>query len=190
MHWHQVATAIRAGLEGGYYTLCERPAPLETFHFYAWGPFPYLMYAIPGSLFGWGPYSLPVFNLTALTLALTFFCWAARLSRLQLVMLALILLTFWPGLLQYPLSMLETLHYALAVMLAALCVMLWQKGGGSLTCSEVWGAGLYRLYFNLAALLGDRPPTLPTADASSQPQDDPAVRDSGDYGGVGIDDLL
>lgn len=128
MHWHQVATAIRAGLEGGYYTLWEQPAPLKAFHYYAWGPWPYLIYAIPGSLFGWGPYSFPVFNLTVMTLALAGFCRAARLNPHQLGMLALILLTFWPGLLYYPLSMLETLHYALAVMLAALCVPLWQRG--------------------------------------------------------------
>ncbi|AWM93510.1 hypothetical protein DJ564_23345 [Pseudomonas sp. 31-12] len=128
MHWHQVATAIRAGLEGGYYTLWEQPAPLEAFHFYAWGPWLYLIYAIPGSLFGWEPYSFPLFNLTALTLALAGFCWTARLNGRQLGMLALIMLTFWPGLLHYPLSMLETLHYALAVMLAALCIPLWRRG--------------------------------------------------------------
>ncbi|WP_144158608.1 hypothetical protein [Paraburkholderia sp. BCC1885] len=128
MHWHQVATAIRAGLKGGYYTMWEQPAPLKTFHFYAWGPSPYLIYAMAGSLFGWGPYSFPIFNLTALTLALASFCWVARLNLRQLAVLALILLTFWPGLLYYPLSMLETLHYALAVILAALCVPLWRRG--------------------------------------------------------------
>lgn len=128
LHWHQVATAIKAGLNGGYYTLWEHPAPLSIIHFYAWGPFSYLLYAIPGKLFGWGAYSLPVFNLTALTLALAVFCWVARLSQRQLFMLALILLTFWPGLLHYTLSMVDTLHYAMAVILAALCVLLFQRG--------------------------------------------------------------
>lgn len=128
MHWHEVATAIRAGLDGGYYTLWEQPAPMEVFHFYAWGPLSYLFYAIPGSIFGWGPYSFPLINLSALTLALAGFCWAARLNQRQLAMLALILLTFWPGLLRYPLSMLETMHYALAMILATLTVLLWQRG--------------------------------------------------------------
>ncbi|VVP72166.1 hypothetical protein PS918_01357 [Pseudomonas fluorescens] len=128
MHWHQVATAIRAKFDGGYYTLWEQPAPLEAFHFYAWGPWFYFIYAIPGSLFGWGPYSLPIINLTALTIALVFFCWTARLSLRQLGMLALILLTFWPGLLHYPLSMLETLHFAVAVALATFWIPLWQRG--------------------------------------------------------------
>lgn len=128
MHWHQVATAMQAGLNGGYYTLWEQPAPLETFHFYAWGPWPYFIYAVPGSLFGWGPYTLPLFNLTVLTLSLAVFCWAARLNLRQLGVLALVLLTFWPGLLFYPLSMLDVLHYALAVLLAALCISLWRQG--------------------------------------------------------------
>jgi hypothetical protein len=131
VNWHQVATMLRAGLNGGYYTLAEDPAPASLFRYYAWGPWPYLLYAAPAGLIGWGSFSFPVLSYLAVGLALAGYCAVTRLGWRGLGLLALLMASFWPALLYYPTTMQDGIHYGLAIGAAALLVALWPRGSES-----------------------------------------------------------
>lgn len=126
-YWRQAYTFSQAGLNGGYYTLQELAASARFSHFYFYGPIMPMIYGISGRLFGWYPISLVVVNHALVTLGLLVFVVTIRSKVRRLLMLALLLLTFWPLTFFLPLTMQEGLHYTIALLLAAGFVVLIKK---------------------------------------------------------------
>jgi len=125
-YYQQIATFVRAGFDGGYFTFHENPAPISVFHFGVHGPAFPIMYGLVGRLVGWTIASGPIFNLCALALATTVFIWMARLSERQIVVLGTIMLTSWWVTLMVPITMQESLNQAFMIVVAAFAVRLLQ----------------------------------------------------------------
>ena len=118
MYWRQALTFLHAGFDGGYYTVHEAAARAPFIHFYAHGPLYSVFFGSIGRITGWYLYSIPFFNMAFTTLALAVFTWLARLTFRQLVLVGLLVLTFWPMLIFLPSSMVENLHHSIAIVLA------------------------------------------------------------------------
>ena len=121
---HQIATFVRAGFGGGYYTADEQTAPLSATHFSVHGPgFP-VIYGSLGRLFGWHQYSGPLFNLFVLASATAIFLWIARPSHRQIAVAGIVLITSWWALMMAPLTMQESFHQSVMIVMAAFAARL------------------------------------------------------------------
>jgi len=117
---HQAATFSAAGFNGGYYTVQEQPPPIESFHFYTYGPWLPIFYGTIGKLFGWQNITYLIINTTLFTAAVVFFGITARLDKRQMVLTGIFLSTFWGFIVYYFNGMQETVHHALAAFLATI----------------------------------------------------------------------
>src|SRR5467141_2945707 len=72
-YWLEAQAFRYAGFHGGYFTIDERPAPWSFSHFGSHGPLFPMIHGTLGRLFGWHPYSIPLFHLAFVTAALLFF---------------------------------------------------------------------------------------------------------------------
>jgi hypothetical protein len=117
-YWLEARAFAYAGFQGGYFTIDERPAPASFSHFGSHGPFFPMLHGTLARLFGWHPYSIPLFHLGFVTAALLIFARHVSLDGRCRALTALSLATFWPLLLLLPTSLQEGLHLAVAVWLA------------------------------------------------------------------------
>jgi hypothetical protein len=117
-YWLEARAFAVAGFHGGYFTIDERPARAAFLHFGSHGPFFPMLHGSLGRLFGWHPWSIPVFHLVMVTAALLVFARCVPAGRGR-VLTALSLITFWPLLLLLPTSLQEGWHLAVALLLAA-----------------------------------------------------------------------
>ena len=120
MYWHQIKTFAAVGFSGGYYTVGEEAAAASFTHFYAWGPWFIALYGLIGKAVGWSLWSPMLFDVAAVTLALLGAVLLIRPNSRQLVLVLLVLLTYWPLHLYLPLAMQEPFHYAVAILLAGI----------------------------------------------------------------------
>ena len=120
MYWHQIRTFAAVGFSGGYYTVGEEAAAASFTHFYAWGPWFIALYGLIGKAVGWSLWSPMLFDVAAVTLALLGAVLLIRPNSRQLVLVLLVLLTYWPLHLYLPRGMQEPFHYAVAIMLAGI----------------------------------------------------------------------
>jgi hypothetical protein len=121
---HQIATFVRAGFGGGYYTSDEQTPQLSGTHFSVHGPgFP-VIYGSLGRLLGWQQHSGPLFNLSLLAIATAIFLWMARASHWQIAATGLVLITSWWVLIMAPLTMQESLHQSVMIIMAAFAARL------------------------------------------------------------------
>ena len=150
MYWHQINTFVAVGFSGGYYTVGEEAAPASFTHFYTWGPWYIALYGLIGKGVGWTLWSPMLFDVAAVTLALLGGLLLMRPSSRQLVLVLLVLLTYWPLHLYLPLAMQEPFHYAVAIVLAGIFYRLlvhegavphWLLGAALVT---IIGAALVR----------------------------------------------
>jgi hypothetical protein len=117
-YWHQAATFIAAGFNGGYYTSAELTNASGFTPFGAHGPgFPAL-YGVFGRVFSWQVHSPILANLTAISLSVWLCLTAARATAGRALLVAAVLCTFWPLLLWAPTAMQESLHHAGAIAMA------------------------------------------------------------------------
>ncbi len=117
VYWHEIASVRAVGLNSGYYTFEELPAPAAYTHFDTHGPvFPLLMAAITAP-FPWHYTSMVWFNLAFMVLALSVF--AALTRGRNPAAIAAVIATAWVLLLFLPYSMQEALHGAVAIAAAA-----------------------------------------------------------------------
>ena len=86
-----------------------------------------------GRLLGWHAYSIPVFHLGLVFVALLLFAPRIREGERQRALVLLCLATFWPALLLLPTSFQEGLHIAVAVFLAGALRPLFDGGDVSPT---------------------------------------------------------
>jgi hypothetical protein len=117
--WVEIDTFREAGWGGGYHTTNEQTPPAGFCHFDPKGPGYPVLYGSLAKVLGWEPWSGPVFNLLLVTLAVGTWAWAVRPRGWQLAAAALLIGTFWPCPLYLPSTMQESLHCALAFLLAA-----------------------------------------------------------------------
>jgi hypothetical protein len=123
---HQIATFVRAGFGGGYFSFEEQIAPAGVTHFSAHGPgFP-AIYGSLGRLLGWHQASGPIFNLLVLSLATAFFLWMIRASHRQAAAAGLVLLTSWWVLIMAPVTMQESFHQSVMIVMAGFAARLVQ----------------------------------------------------------------
>src|SRR5262249_40321423 len=73
-YYLQTKAFVHKSLTGGYFTLCEKPAPATFSHFGVHGPLFPILYGLVGKTFGWELYSGPLFNCGFLTVAIAIFC--------------------------------------------------------------------------------------------------------------------
>ena len=128
LNWHQTATFLEAGLDGGYYVFDEAPPQSENhLRFYAWGPGFTVITGAFGSVFGWQPYAGTLFNILVLSLGIAAFVLLARPSAPQLLLLGGLLFTSPFVLIMLPTSMQENLHQGLALVIAGLFLRLLDR---------------------------------------------------------------
>ena len=150
MYWHQIKTFAAVGFSGGYYTVGEETAAASFTHFYAWGPWYIALYGLIGKVVGWNLWSPMLFDPAAVTLALLGGLLLIRPNSRQLVLVLLVLLTFWPLHLHLPRAMQEPFHYAVAIMLAGIFYRLLVHEGAvphrllAAALVMILGAGLVR----------------------------------------------
>ena len=120
MYWHQIRTFAAVGFSGGYYTVGEEAAAASFTHFYAWGPWFIALYGLIGKAVGLSLWSPMLFDVAAVTLALLGAVLLIRPNSRQLVLVLLVLLTYWPLHPYLPRAMQEPFHYAVAIMLAGI----------------------------------------------------------------------
>ena len=120
MYWHQIKTFVAVGFSGGYYTVGEEAAAASFTHFYFWGPWYIALYGLIGKAVGWNPWSPMLFDVAAVTLALLGCLLLIRPNSRQLVLVFLVLLTYWPLHLHLSQAMQEPFHYAVAILLAGI----------------------------------------------------------------------
>ena len=129
MYWHQIKTFVAVGFSGGYYTVGEEAAAASFTHFYAWGPWYIALYGLIGKAVGWTLWSPMLFDVAAVTLALLGGLLLMRPSSRQLVLVLLVLLTYWPLHLYLPVAIQEPFHYAVAIVLAGIFSRLLMHEG-------------------------------------------------------------
>lgn len=123
---HQIATFVRAGFGGGYFSFEEQVAPAGITRFSAHGPgFP-VVYGTIGWLLGWHQASGPLFNLLILALAIAVFLWMTRASHRQAAATGLVILTSWWVLMMAPVTMQESLHQSVMIVMAGFAARLLQ----------------------------------------------------------------
>ena len=129
LYWHQIKTFVAAGFSGGYYTVGEEAAAASFTHFYVHGPWYIALYGLIGKVTGWSLWSPMLFDVAAVTLALIAGLLLMRPNSRQLVLVLLVLLTYWPLHLYLPLAMQEPFHYAVAIVLAGIFSRLLMHEG-------------------------------------------------------------
>lgn len=118
-YWHEAQSFAQVGLNSGYYTVKEIPAPLGFSHFNAWGIFIPMFYGIFAKLFGWSLSSMVILNLVFLTAAVALLLYAMRPTIEQLLMLLALLLSYSPIWLYSFTSMLPMMQMGIGIALAA-----------------------------------------------------------------------
>ena len=117
IYWNESAAFMRAGFEGGYITVYERPARASGSRFGPHGPAAAVLYGSLARVTGWHPHTPYVINLVLVAL-----CAAAWLSAAPGGARwpnALLVLGFWPLMFYLPTNMQEPLHFSLAFLIAA-----------------------------------------------------------------------
>ncbi|XWX03968.1 hypothetical protein VZO05_00170 [Aggregatilineales bacterium SYSU G02658] len=126
-YWHQAASFMQVGFAAGYYTVDEQPAAAAWTPYYAWGPFVPTFYGTLGRLFGWQPYSMPVYNLAILSLGLIAFIALTRPPLIGLMLLGALIATYSPLLIFHTVSMLPVMELGLGLAAAGLFYWHFQR---------------------------------------------------------------
>lgn len=133
VYWREILTFKTIGFEGGQYSTDELTAEVKLSRFDAHGPAFPVFYGIFGKIFGWQLLTGVILNHIFLTLALFGFIYLSRPDKQQLLLLWLLLITFWPIWFYLPSTRVEGLFYAIAIAMAGLFSRLID-----LTKNRVW----------------------------------------------------
>lgn len=126
IYWREIKTFAEYGFEGGQYSTDEKPALFEYSPFGSHGPAFTILYGLLGKAFGWQSASAVVVHVLLLPLTTILAIRLAQPNRKQLLVLTLLLATWWPLQLYVPSNMQEVLHMLIALVLAALSYKLLQ----------------------------------------------------------------
>ena len=143
-YWHQIATFSQHGFRGGYYSYEEVPSASFS-HFGAHGPIYPMLFGSIAHVVGWHYYSAALFHLIFLTLAIGLYVYFTKLRGPQLIVTALVFVTFWPLMFFIATPMEEGLHYTFACVFAIIFYHVATKGGRLST--QVYIASLFFFFF-------------------------------------------
>jgi hypothetical protein len=136
-YWHQIVTFSRVGFHNGYYSYQEQLAPaLSAYGF--WGPVLPLLYGCLVALVGASATVVVDLNVLVLVACVGAAMAVARPGRRRTLLVAALVGTCVPLLFYIPTGMQETVHYGLAVLLAALFHRLMRAGPGARTRPTGW----------------------------------------------------
>ena len=117
-YWHQVKSMRAVGMDSGYYTTAEVPAPAGT-TWYTWtGPVIPAFYAAISAPFGWGLSSMVWANLLLVSASIGLYLLMVRPGVMGTLLLGAAVLTFPPLWLYATTTLLPLMQMALAVALA------------------------------------------------------------------------
>ncbi len=119
IYWNEAAVFRRAGFDGGYVTINEKPAVASFSRFGPHGPAFAVLYGSIGRMTGWQSYSPYLIHLLLIPLCAGCWLWVVRRHR-QAWAAALLVAAFWPLLFYLPTSMQDPLHFGIALLFAAL----------------------------------------------------------------------
>lgn len=120
IYWREIKTFVDYSFGGGQYSTNEEPARFAISPFGSHGPAFAMFYGAVGKLFGWQQNSAIPIHLLLVPLALLAVLKLAAPDHKQLLVLTVLLLTWWPLQLYIPSNMQEVFHMCLAIVLAAL----------------------------------------------------------------------
>jgi hypothetical protein len=123
-YYLQTNAFVHKGLNGGYFTISEKPAPARFSHFGVHGPLFPILYGLVGKAIGWQLYSGPLFNVGFLTLSLAIFCLVVKPTTFQALFGAIFLATYWPLYLSLISNWQDPIHFSAAVLYASAFVSL------------------------------------------------------------------
>jgi hypothetical protein len=142
-YYLQTNAFVHKGFDGGYFTICEKPAPARFSHFGVHGPLFPMLYGLVGKVVGWHLYSGPLFNGGFLTVALIAFCLVVRPTVFQALLGALFLATFWPLYLSLVSNSQDPIHAAAAILFGTCFAALLQRR--PVTRTRLFRAGFWLL---------------------------------------------
>ena len=119
VYWNEAAVFRRAGFNGGYITVNEKPAQASFSRFGPHGPAFAVLYGFLGRLTGWRSYSPYLIHLFLIPLCAGSWLWVTRHHPHRWAA-ALLVAGFWPLLYYLPSSMQDPLHFGIACLFAAL----------------------------------------------------------------------
>jgi len=125
-YYLQIQAFVDKGWAGGYFTICENPAPARFSHFGVHGPLFPVLYGLVGKVFGWQLYSGPLFNCGFFTLAIAVFCLVHRPTIFQALLGAAFLMTYWPLYLYLVSNSQDPVHLTAAVLFGTYFAALLQ----------------------------------------------------------------
>jgi hypothetical protein len=143
IYWQGTRTYLETGFNGGYYVYNEQLADSEI-QSGPWGPAPLIYFGGIGRLIGWGFVTPIAANVAVVTAALLFLILVQRPDGKQLIVLGLVLLTFWPLHLYLGSVLQEPLHYGIAICAAVIFAVVLQR--------ERFPVGLWGLLLSLIAI--------------------------------------
>jgi len=125
-YWHYILTFSEVGFNGGYYSPDESITPIDFIRFDVHGPMFPIIYGSVARLIGWQPYTGTIINLVFLSSTLFAFMFVARLDHIQIIVLGILVGSYWPLQLTLPIIMQETFHYSMSLLIAAIiaCLLL------------------------------------------------------------------
>jgi len=123
-YWSQINNFHSVGFDAGYGVNDEKEAALGFLHTGLHGPAYPVTYGLIAKMVGWG-FSTGFFvNMAMLGIGVLAFAYLARLDRVQMTVLAVVVATFWPLMLFVPSIFQENLNQAVALVIAGLFVRL------------------------------------------------------------------
>lgn len=128
--WHsQIAAMVSEGMPLGYFGYNGTHANIGTFGPWGWATL--VPYAVFGKIFGWNATSMPIANLTFLSLAILIFFYLAQPRKQKIKFVAFAYCAMTVVSLYSVTSMSESLRYALAIIMAGIIIKLWEERGGN-----------------------------------------------------------
>jgi hypothetical protein len=147
-YWHQIVSFSKVGFGNGYYTYQELMAPGITPYGF-WGPMLPMLYGTAVAVVGVSYTVVVKLNMVVLAAAIVAALVITRPSRTRLLLVGLVLATATPTLFYLLGGMQETVHFAFAVLFAALFHRLLQTPAGR----RAWPAAWLVTVIGFAALL-------------------------------------
>lgn len=129
-YWREINTYVDYGFGGGQYSNDELIAAFTSSHFGTHGPAFAITYGTIGKLIGWQGYTPVIINFSILALAILISVRTVRPNNKQLLVLLVLLVTWWPLQLYLTSNMQEALHSSAAILLAALFYRLFSDEKG------------------------------------------------------------
>jgi hypothetical protein len=156
-YWHRIASFSEVAFDTGYYTPSEVDVPFEPIRYGVNGPWFPAVYGSIAAIIGWGSATSIYVNMAVLALGLIVFIVLTRPDLTRLLLTGVAVAVVWPVLLYVPTASQESLHQAIAIVLAGIFMRALHRGPGLSTREKVAGVSFLAvvsvLRFSWAILL-------------------------------------